>query len=89
MVLLFTYCINLSINLDSFVTSLSWNLMLIFFTDSWYRSILSLSIVQMQEKGKLKFLSDKWWKEKRGGGACHVRLFFYIKYYLAVVTLMF
>ncbi|XP_054273168.1 glutamate receptor ionotropic, kainate 2-like [Macrosteles quadrilineatus] len=39
--------------------------------NSWYRGILSTSIVQLQEKGKLRLLYDKWWKEKRGGGACH------------------
>lgn len=42
------------------------------FSDSWYRSVLSTSIVHLQEKGKLRLLFDKWWKEKRGGGACHV-----------------
>lgn len=26
----------------------------------------------MQETGRLSTLKDKWWKEKRGGGACSV-----------------
>uniref|UniRef100_A0A1B6GVG8 Ionotropic glutamate receptor C-terminal domain-containing protein n=1 Tax=Cuerna arida TaxID=1464854 RepID=A0A1B6GVG8_9HEMI len=36
----------------------------------WYRNILSSSVIRLQEKGKLAQLYKKWWKEKRGGGAC-------------------
>ncbi|XP_046669515.1 glutamate receptor ionotropic, kainate 2-like [Homalodisca vitripennis] len=39
--------------------------------NSWYRGVLSSSIVQLQETGKLRLLYDKWWKEKRGGGSCN------------------
>lgn len=28
----------------------------------------------MQESGKLAQLKIKWWKEKRGGGACQVKI---------------
>ncbi|KAL1131752.1 hypothetical protein AAG570_011365, partial [Ranatra chinensis] len=31
---------------------------------------LSTNVVKLQEKGKLTQLKNKWWKEKRGGGAC-------------------
>uniref|UniRef100_A0A1B6MI21 Ionotropic glutamate receptor C-terminal domain-containing protein n=1 Tax=Graphocephala atropunctata TaxID=36148 RepID=A0A1B6MI21_9HEMI len=39
---------------------------------AWYRNILSSSVIKLQEKGKLTQLYKKWWKEKRGGGACDV-----------------
>ncbi|VVC31772.1 Ionotropic glutamate receptor, L-glutamate and glycine-binding domain,Receptor, ligand binding [Cinara cedri] len=35
-----------------------------------YRNTLSANILNLQEKGKLTALKNKWWKEKRGGGAC-------------------
>uniref|UniRef100_A0A1B6CLB4 Glutamate receptor n=2 Tax=Clastoptera arizonana TaxID=38151 RepID=A0A1B6CLB4_9HEMI len=35
-----------------------------------YRHALSASILRLQEKGKITQLKNKWWKEKRGGGAC-------------------
>lgn len=40
--------------------------------DAEYRNDLSEAILQMQESGKLSVLKIKWWKEKRGGGACQV-----------------
>lgn len=40
--------------------------------EAWYRNILSSSVIRLQEKGKLTELYKKWWKEKRGGGACDV-----------------
>lgn len=40
--------------------------------DAEYRNDLSEAILQMQESGKLAALKIKWWKEKRGGGACQV-----------------
>lgn len=43
--------------------------------NSPYRNILSSAVVKLQETGKLTTLKNKWWKEKRGGGACHVRFF--------------
>lgn len=44
------------------------------FLDAEYRNELSEGILQMQESGKLAQLKIKWWKEKRGGGACQVRI---------------
>ncbi|XP_063826752.1 glutamate receptor ionotropic, kainate 2-like isoform X1 [Ostrinia nubilalis] len=38
--------------------------------NSPYRQPMSESILQLQEQGKLTRMKDKWWKEKRGGGAC-------------------
>lgn len=40
--------------------------------DASFRNILSANILSLQEKGKLTALKNKWWKEKRGGGACQV-----------------
>lgn len=41
-------------------------------TDASFRNVLSANILSLQEKGKLTALKNKWWKEKRGGGACQV-----------------
>ncbi|KAI1298750.1 Glutamate receptor ionotropic, kainate 2 [Halotydeus destructor] len=38
--------------------------------DSPYRTPLSQAILQLQESGMLHSLKDRWWKQKRGGGAC-------------------
>ncbi|KAL4716078.1 hypothetical protein ACJJTC_013855 [Scirpophaga incertulas] len=38
--------------------------------NSPYRQPMSESILQLQEQGVLTRMKDKWWKEKRGGGAC-------------------
>ncbi|XP_045498949.1 glutamate receptor ionotropic, kainate 2-like [Colias croceus] len=38
--------------------------------NSPYRQPMSESILQLQEQGKITRMKDKWWKEKRGGGAC-------------------
>ncbi|CAH1402280.1 unnamed protein product [Nezara viridula] len=38
--------------------------------NSSYRNALNKNVVRLQENGKLTQLKDKWWKEKRGGGAC-------------------
>ncbi|XP_025421717.1 glutamate receptor ionotropic, kainate 3-like isoform X3 [Sipha flava] len=35
-----------------------------------FRNVLSANILRLQEKGRLTALKNKWWKEKRGGGAC-------------------
>ncbi|XP_068993636.1 glutamate receptor ionotropic, kainate 2-like [Neodiprion pinetum] len=35
-----------------------------------YRNALSTGILKLQETGVLKELENKWWKQKRGGGAC-------------------
>lgn len=48
--------------------------------DSNYRSALSEGVLRLQEQGKLTALKIKWWKEKKGGGACSVRSFLVIKY---------
>lgn len=42
--------------------------------DSPYRHALITSLLTLQENGKLTQLKKKWWKEKRGGGACEVCL---------------
>lgn len=31
-------------------------------------------ILQLQENGKLAELEKKWWEQRRGGGACSVRV---------------
>lgn len=38
--------------------------------NSPYRDILSQAVLELQEQGVLAKLKTKWWKEKRGGGAC-------------------
>ncbi|XP_058983025.1 glutamate receptor ionotropic, kainate 2 isoform X2 [Musca domestica] len=35
-----------------------------------YRNILSQAVLELQEQGVLAKMKTKWWKEKRGGGAC-------------------
>lgn len=42
------------------------------FLDSPYRTAISGAVLKLQEIGKLHKLKTKWWKEKRGGGACRV-----------------
>lgn len=37
-----------------------------------YRTKLSEAILSLQESGTLEVLKTRWWKEKRGGGACDV-----------------
>lgn len=46
------------------------------FLDSPYRGALSEAVLQMQESGEITSMKIKWWKEKRGGGACAVRIEF-------------
>lgn len=41
-------------------------------TDSPYRGALSEAVLLMQESGEITSMKIKWWKEKRGGGACTV-----------------
>ncbi|XP_024216292.1 glutamate receptor ionotropic, kainate 2 isoform X2 [Halyomorpha halys] len=38
--------------------------------NSPYRTAISSAVLKLQEEGKLHILKTKWWKEKRGGGAC-------------------
>uniref|UniRef100_A0A336MCA3 CSON013411 protein n=1 Tax=Culicoides sonorensis TaxID=179676 RepID=A0A336MCA3_CULSO len=38
--------------------------------NSPYRNALSEAVLRLQEQGKLTAMKTKWWKEKRGGGAC-------------------
>ncbi len=45
---------------------------LIFSVDSSYRNDLSEGVLRLQEQGKLTSIKIKWWKEKKGGGACAV-----------------
>ena len=35
-----------------------------------YKSLIDSGILQLQELGVLHKLKIKWWKQKRGGGAC-------------------
>lgn len=42
------------------------------FVDSDYRNALSEGVLRLQEQGKLASMKIKWWKEKKGGGACAV-----------------
>ncbi|KAK3909445.1 Glutamate receptor ionotropic, kainate 2 [Frankliniella fusca] len=35
-----------------------------------FRSALSAGVLSMQETGRMMEMKDKWWKNKRGGGAC-------------------
>lgn len=37
-----------------------------------YRTKLSEGILSLQESGILEVLKNRWWKEKRGGGACDI-----------------
>lgn len=42
--------------------------------NSTYRDDFSTAVLKLQESGKLQKMKDKWWKEKRGGGACEVHI---------------
>lgn len=46
--------------------------LLIFVADSPFRTAISDAILKLQEEGKLHILKTRWWKEKKGGGACRV-----------------
>lgn len=61
-------------------TLLNWNK--IDFLDAEYRNALSEGVLRLQESGKLAALKTKWWKEKKGGGACLVILFNHIRYFI-------
>ena len=37
-----------------------------------YRAPLSQAILKLHEANRLLILKNRWWKEKRGGGACKV-----------------
>lgn len=37
-----------------------------------YRAAISQAILKLQETNRLLILKSRWWKEKRGGGACKV-----------------
>lgn len=43
-------------------------------SDAYFRNALSEGVLQLQEQGRLAVLKIRWWKEKKGGGACSVRL---------------
>ncbi|CAD7092223.1 unnamed protein product [Hermetia illucens] len=38
--------------------------------NSPYRTAINGAVLKLQEEGKLHILKTRWWKEKRGGGAC-------------------
>jgi ionotropic glutamate receptor len=42
-----------------------------------YRTLISGAVLKLQEEGKLHLLKTRWWKEKRGGGACRVSRMIY------------
>lgn len=44
-------------------------------TDYKYYHALSEGVLRLQELGVLDKLHTKWWKAKRGGGACQVSIF--------------
>lgn len=44
--------------------------------NSPFRTAISGAILKLQEEGKLHVLKTRWWKEKRGGGACRVSFAF-------------
>lgn len=62
-------CIDICINLYQCYKFKSFILCLL---DSPYRTAISGAVLKLQEIGKLHKLKTKWWKEKRGGGACRV-----------------
>ena len=37
-----------------------------------YRTPISRAILKLQETGRLHMLKTRWWKRRRGGGACNV-----------------
>lgn len=43
----------------------------VYLSDSRYRKKLNEAILDLNERGKLKGLKNKWWKEKKGGGQCN------------------
>lgn len=47
--------------------------------DSPYRTTINGAVLKLQEEGKLHILKTRWWKEKRGGGSCRVRIIFFIE----------
>jgi len=42
------------------------------FADSPLRNALSGGVLKLAELGKLHQMKTRWWKQKRGGGACSV-----------------
>lgn len=50
-----------------------------------YYSELSEGVLRLQEQGKLAQLQTKWWKEKKGGGACSVSIFDLYKFKSAII----
>lgn len=38
--------------------------------ESPYRGLISDAILQLQEKGTLQLLKNRWWSQKKGGGKC-------------------
>lgn len=42
------------------------------FQDYKYFQTLSEGVLRLQERGVMKKLHEKWWKQKRGGGKCDV-----------------
>lgn len=53
-----------------------------------YRAALSQAVLKLQETNRLKILKNRWWKEKRGGGACKVSLRFFFAIHTKLIELM-
>lgn len=52
-----------------------------------FHSQLSEGVLQLQEKGILATLYKKWWKERRGGGACSVTQFVFISQHIQTLLM--
>lgn len=49
-----------------------WTFFVYFFKGYKYYHALSEGVLRLQERGVFDKLHTKWWKAKRGGGACQV-----------------
>lgn len=49
--------------------------------DFKYSAQFNEGMLQLQEMGVLAGLQKKWWKERKGGGACSVGLFLSIMFH--------
>lgn len=55
-------------------------------SDSAYRNALSEGVLRLQEQGRLAVLKIKWWKEKKGGGACAVSFFNFMYLHISLLV---
>lgn len=47
------------------------------FVDYEHYGELSKAVLLLQEQGILDKIQTRWWKQKKGGGACTVRTFYF------------